>query len=135
MSWKVRDILSKKRTISLGDFLDALEENGLPQAHAQYWSHDNKRVRSSIEGEFEVGAACAIGQAALNLGTHYHELEAIMQTKFKNSKNVPLTSSIISRNDGSRWGIKQIARFYRRRFSNRLDETFDINVRYEVIKD
>jgi len=133
MGWKVKSTRSDEtRTLSLGEFFDALEANGLPQIYGTYWSYNNGGNR--YIGEFEIGAACALGQAALNLNTSYSNLEEALG-EFKNSKGKSLTDSIIDRNDQSRWGVKQIAKYYRTKYANRLKETFEIDINYEVVKD
>jgi hypothetical protein len=64
MSIKIRlHQIDKKRTFTIRELVEAIEKNGYKQAFASYWN------RAYLDdGTIEIGSACAIGQAALNLG-------------------------------------------------------------------
>jgi len=122
-------------TYSLGNFLDSIERNGLPQITGDYWRGDGKKIGESLGlGSFahhktttlEVNYACAFGQSALNLQVDYNALVAIIDRQFRTKHGRGLASTIISRNDGHKWKYKTIARFYREKFADRLNETFEI---------
>lgn len=73
------------KNITVQDFLDALEANHVPHITGTWFSYKNQSV---------IGAACAMGQACINLGARQHSLSEALD------KVVPGASSkIISKND------------------------------------
>lgn len=137
-SWTMTYVEAPKTiTYSLGDFLNSIERNGLPQITGDYWKgySGNSIPVGKVNTYLEVTAACAIGQSALNLEVDYRTLVSIVNKKFKTAGKRGLATSIIGRNDGHRWSYKRIAEYYRGKFANRLDETFEIPRAISVRKD
>lgn len=126
-------------TISLGQFLDSIEENGLPRKTGAYWvgpsgiTYTDSREKGSV---FQVTSACAIGQSALNLEVAYGELAKTLNKQFRHRQGrTGLADAIISKNDGNRWAYKHIANFYRKIYAERLEETFQVHRSISVNKE
>jgi hypothetical protein len=129
MQYKIK-YLSEPETITLTvrQLLDAIEKNGLPQERGTF-----VRTSNTFEGWSSVLGACAIGQAALNLGVDWYDLESgFAEVKTKGRRL--LINSIIGRNDSHGWSYKEIAEYYREKFADRLDEpvTFKVSRRLET---
>lgn len=129
MAWKINFIPEPETvTYTLGQFLDSIEMNGLPQKDGDYW-HDGKWSVSDYQPRVTslmISSACAIGQAALNLEVGFNELTSVINKEFRTKGRRGLADSIIGRNDGHRWSYKSIARYYRKKFESRLDDTFTV---------
>lgn len=128
MGWTVK-VKSKpiNKEFTLGQILDAIEANGLPKANETYW----KQKPPNTFG-FEVDSACAIGQGALNLGVSWSELSGVLRTIRYGTSNLEI--SIIHKNDNRGWKIPRIGQFYKERFADRLNEKYNLTVKYEVEK-
>lgn len=135
MGWKVTRLENETvREYTLGDVLAAIEQNGLPKADGAYWLKPNHTHISANASEFEVGSACAMGQGALNLNTDYNTLHLALKD-FRNSKGRDLGDSIIGRNDGHKWSLKSIGRYYREKFHSRLNDKVLITEKFKVTKE
>lgn len=138
MAWLITGIAPQETTISLADFLDSIEMNGLPQFRGDFWKDTGggsigSRIRTTTI--VEVASACAMGQAALNLEVDYHALTVTINSLFRTDRGRKgLADAIIGRNDGMKWGYKSIANFYRKAFADRLDERFRITKTISVQK-
>lgn len=140
MGWHVSKTTARTKRVSLGEILDAIEQNGLPQAHGTFWRfakrEDGKKypIGSTNYVPMDVEAACAIGQGALNLGCDYNHLVTVL-AQVRMSKGRRLDTGIIRGNDTNKWSLQRIARFYRGVLRDRLNETYHINSSIQVDKD
>lgn len=132
MSWRVKKKAGKVKRITLAELFDAIEANGLPQTRGGYWTFTNKTYGG--DNTFGIGSACAIGQAALNLGIDYSDLEYAFEN-FKNTKGTKLTDAIINKNDALHWNYKAIANWGRKSYAEQLGDTVNVNEIYSVEKD
>lgn len=117
-------------TFSIGQFLDSIERNGIEQTKATYWNYlDNG------DGTVTISSACAMGQAAANLGVDWALLEEGMNyIKLRNGFR--LIDGIIGKNDREGWDYKKIANYYRERLSTRLEEqiSFETTIKYTPVQ-
>lgn len=115
------------RTITLGMFIDAIERDGLPKTTGCLF-REKKGGRALYIEElrnfqtYKIGAACAVGQACINLG--------ITEPKTSYMSNVDANISeainyIIDMNDGTKNSLKMIALRARNRFAAHLDTVID----------
>lgn len=59
------------KTFTYAEFIDAVERNGFEQAFGSYFVDDfSDELDLDDLPEYKIGAACAIGQAAINLGVN-----------------------------------------------------------------
>lgn len=89
-----------ERTIKVSDFVKALELNGYEQTNGIM-------IRSTPDGK--IAAACAFGQAALNLGARIDSLEIGL--------GVDLTDFVIAKNDGEGLDCEKIAQLIREKYA------------------
>lgn len=101
-----------RKTITVADVADAIEENGIPQI-VGHFTH-------SVDGE--VIGACAIGQAAINLGVHPKSLQYELDKLFNKGDYRALGGQIISWNDSNRYSYKVIANKIRESFADSLNK-------------
>lgn len=114
------------RTLTVNDILNAMEKNGYRKAKKVFISfrssappmskvaYDYNDVLPDTENVY---AACAFGQAALNLG--------IPHRKFFNA--FPNAHVIVELNDYTSKSIKQIVKEYRERYPEHLETAIQIN--------
>jgi hypothetical protein len=93
----------EQREITLGDLVDAIEQNGLAKHQGSYFAHTNGKL----------SGGCAFGQAAFNLGVRPSSLR--META-DISEN--LQSLIIRLNDGTDLSLPEIAHAVRMKYSS-----------------
>lgn len=135
MSWKVRKLSNPVwHVFTLREILQAIEDNGLPQAMGAFWKNNTSSYDWETEEEFEVYAACAIGQGALNLGVDYNDLSIKLGSFQRVKRGSLLNKSIMTRNDGSKWSVPRIGRHFKKIFEAFLDNTVELQVKYEVRK-
>lgn len=137
MAWKVRKLAKgTPRNFTLGQLLDAIEQNGLPKNKGRFW-YSNGVSDSYFRGPnvetFEVETACAIGQGALNLGVDYDDLLKGLNTFYSASRSNRLGDSIMARNDAHGWTLKGIAKHYRDKYRSHLEDHVTMPVKYVVI--
>lgn len=118
-----------KKKITVRQFIDAVEADGLPKASGTLFRNKPrgtsisddilhhsfiKKYQYGKKPELKIGAACAVGQACINLGieqpSHY------------------VVNYIIGQNDNKGLSLKDIADKARARYKNSLDETFEADV-------
>ena len=111
----------EKRELTLREITDAIEKNGLPQTKGMYW--DSKHADWNAANRtwtYEVGAACAIGQAAINLGVDYDALTDFLLDIGRGNKT--LYHYITGKNDGvDGLSLKEIADKIRKNHKAKLD--------------
>ena len=105
-------MVNSYRTVTKEEFLKALEDNGYRKAR-----HDLVRGTYTAKG-VTIAAACALGQAALNLGVSAYTLSSALTNirvevteqdrPLSPRYNTNLTSFIAGRNDGTSDTPKQI---------------------------
>lgn len=122
-----KDITKKK--ITLLDFFFAIRENGLPQARMSFWGNGLGEEVDRFEKEGVVNAACAIGQAALNLGTDWGTLEQVLSTKAHDVK-----SDIIRWNDTDGLSLQQIFDKLKEKYPSKFDIEIEFESNIDVIK-
>lgn len=99
-----------ERTVTLEDFIKALELNGYPQSRG-------RMIRESfMEGGYGVDSACAFGQAALNLGASVVSLEYAIGRGIVNR--------IIDENDSHGFSCEKIAKNMREKLNLNKEITF-----------
>lgn len=115
-------------TFTLGDVLDAIEKNGLPQSRGYFFREsvdedlgfgieekgiDSPSFLSHYRGKIK--SACAIGQAAVNLGI-YPKINTNDDTQL-----YEILSSIMIMNDTDNYTFKEIADNLRTRYPDLLN--------------
>jgi hypothetical protein len=96
-----------EKTVTLEQFIQAIEDNGLPQAFGTMFDYYDGIVI----------AACALGQAKINLDLDGYDFEHGV-----NRFSSTLWPTIVRLNDGSHYDLKKIAHYLRSVYYNRLDE-------------
>lgn len=116
------------RVITYGDLFDAIEKNGLPQAFGEWFetAESNSRGNDTWQPlKDEITAACAVGQAALNLNVNLHSLrDADQNNKWElglYSDYNSVISVIESLNDEDRLPLVDIAAKCRKKYFNLID--------------
>ncbi len=61
------------RTVTVADIIEAIRQNGLPKYHGNFY-YFNGASRSYRYSSAQVEAACALGQAAINLNVAANQL-------------------------------------------------------------
>ena len=89
--------------ITVREIADAIEKNGYPHIKNNYITRDKIT--------YEVLGACALGQAALNLGVDVDVVDSL-----------PFAVEVISLNDDKGWSLKDIAHYLRESYASNLDE-------------
>ena len=108
------------KEITLGQVLDAIEQNGLEQITGSYFRYSNGSTYFN-NGAAPIGA-CAIGQGAINLHVDADALVGALDKLIKVNQNGGLGNSIIRANDSKGWTFKEIATHYRNKYSRRLND-------------
>lgn len=120
-----------QKVVTIGQVLDAIEQNGLPQAFNKFFVGKGGRFVSQ-RNPAGVGAACAVGQGAYNLGVEARSLERMLSSGYVevqlpdnalidrglSQKFYGIASAIEQLNDKYRIPVPEIARLIR----NALDE-------------
>ena len=119
--------MSKKK-VTIGQVLDAIEENGLPQITGQLYY----REYDYTEKHYVYTGACAIGQAAINLGVDGDYLVAALDDLSKAKQG--LAHWVIRRNDADGWDYKKIARHFRKVYKDRLNLEVEVEAKTYIVK-
>ena len=98
----MEDLARPRKTITLDDVIDAIEQNGYIQGYGDFFKYTGL-------GDKTIGSACAIGQAALNLDVDEYHLFGQLNTAFGG-----LGYKISEQNDHMKWELKRIAKYLRR---------------------
>lgn len=114
------------KTVTLGDVIEAIEKNGLPQITSRFFDRafDNK---TQMYGP--IIAACAMGQAVVNLGVEdnlfsafrYHDPALYQWASDKEYTLATLGGRISFLNDTRKLSYKQIAEQLRIDYDGMLD--------------
>lgn len=116
--------------MKVSNVIDAIEKNGYPQAKSIYIEWEQGAPNTD---KMYVVGACAIGQAALNLGVPWTDLDyALDNIHLESGKG--LSAYIITLNDENGLSCKEIAEQVRSDFPGILDLDIDIEAgnMYEV---
>ena len=100
------------KTITVEEYIQAIEKNGLPQTFYQYYRFDAGKI----------GAACAMGQAHLNLGLYNAEKQNKFWT-YEHSVASEIESRTIELNDNAKLSFAAIGKALREEYSDYLHET------------
>lgn len=121
--------------MKVSDVIDAIEKNGYPQLKSIYieWT-SSEPGKVGVFDKTRVAGACAIGQAALNLGISWTEIDAALDDIRLESEGKGLSAYIIKLNDENGLSCKEIAAELRKDFPEILDLDLDIEAgnAYEV---
>lgn len=111
------------KVVTVAEFIDAIEQDGLEQAFNSYFIAEGGdksiyvmkgsigKYEEEIFIEYKVGAACAVGQAAINLGLDPESLVA----------SSGFLAYIFKLNDTLKMPLKEIANKARKDFADKLD--------------
>jgi hypothetical protein len=126
MSWFVKRVAKgNKKSVTVRDVLFAMLENGLPQARGTFWSRKKEAASNNFFGdviyEGEVGSACALGQAALNLGVSFGQINSGLY-----AISPDLRGDIIDLNDNGKKSIQEIFDVMKARYSDKFDLSFEV---------
>jgi len=114
------------KTITVGELIDAVEKNGYPKITGtlfrqkprgkQLWFIGKTAYtdRSIITEDSTIGAACAIGQACINLG-------------ITQPRGHDVINWIIRKNDRTAMSVSEIGKAARIKFANRLEERIPVS--------
>lgn len=106
------------KTFTARDIVDNIEKNGLPQTTgALFRKGKGDYAIYTLDSTFptQIGAVCALGQAAINLGVKYSFVDETESLKES------FLSAIVSLNDHRHLNFKDIAEAIRAEFGDQLD--------------
>lgn len=119
--------MPETKEVTVGEFIDALERNGFRQARG-VWIAFNK--------DDSVQRACAMGQAAINLGIDYEGLGLRLDIPTRDNLFAGGLSSLIMRlNDSKGLSCKAIAEEVRIKYAKKLNKKFTARVREYKIRE
>lgn len=99
------------------DIIDSIEKNGLPQTvGALFRQAEYLSPIYNFEEDTVIGSACALGQAAINLGVDYSFVDI-----FYNRAQEGFLGYIVNLNDNQLLDFKGIADILRVEFGDKLD--------------
>jgi hypothetical protein len=113
------------REITIDDVLDAIEKNGLEQTFGSFFKTEGEDYVNNPPKSGKIIGACALGQAALNLGVNNFSLTDTLNLALPNTR---LGQRIIKMNDHKKRSFAHIANYYRTRLSKK-DRSTKILVR------
>lgn len=119
----------EERTYTLGELLNAIEKNGLPQTRGIFWHYTDDGA---------VNMACAAGQGALNLGLRNAGFAKLLRHWHYAGLGLSLADAIFNMNDQEKLTIQEIVDRCREKFAGRLEETSKefvetVNVTWEEV--
>lgn len=113
------------KEFTLGEFIDAVERDGLKQAIGTYFANDKGPLSNNPRSA--IGAACAVGQGAINLGVSPDDWEYPDENHDRNyygwdaTKVQDVRAYIYDLNDSEKMPIPEIAQRVRETYPNHLD--------------
>jgi hypothetical protein len=113
------------RSVTIREVVEAINAAGYPQGfyHAIEWSHPTEEYEGTIVN------ACAIGQAALNLGVDPEFLEMYLyEVKSRKNSTFSLREFIVELNDEKKFDLPRIAKEVEVKFKAKLNEQFAVAV-------
>lgn len=122
---------------TLGEIIDAMEKNGFPQITRQMVEYSEKSltIGSDYTGKPEVIGACAMGQAALNLGVDPENLYQTIRWYNSNKNNseyppqyplLTLPIRVFNMNDQQGMSCADIAGKLRKEYADYLNVSLTI---------
>lgn len=125
------------KSFTLGEFVDNIEKNGLPQSHgtlftAEYGNGltlgygEGSRLLP-VAGESKIIAACAFGQGLINQGVIPFENDSSMAVNFgHNSLLKEIYEEVWDMNDNALMNYKEIVEKLRTQYEDYLDVEFEL---------
>lgn len=113
------------RSVTIEQVVGAIAAAGYPQGfyHAIEWSHPTEEYEGTIVN------ACAIGQAALNLGVDPEFLDSqLWDVKLRKNSQLSLREYIVDLNDEKKFDLARIAREIEAKFKAKLKDEFTVAV-------
>ena len=107
------------KTLTLGQILDAIEQNGLPQTRDGWFFKGYNPLFGRIRDQnvsadlLTITEACALGQAAINLG--------VSPVFTVDDAPIDVFDEIVNMNDNSKMTFAEIARYFRDKYAQYLD--------------
>jgi len=124
--------LGDKKEVTVGEFIDAIEQNGFRQARGEW-------IRYSDSGY--VNYACAMGQACINLEVSYQDVRGrgfssgVFSDIRSDTHEWNLTGYIMDLNDVKRLSCKEIAKRVREKFSHSLHKKVSFSTHKYPVKE
>lgn len=113
------------KTVSIGEFIDAIEKNGLRQTFGSYFRTDDNEYFNSVHNlEGTINAACAIGQACINLDVVPYNFvggSLMSGNPPENRRFSELLNRVVALNDGEHETLDIIASKLRQEFREDLN--------------
>jgi hypothetical protein len=113
------------RSVTIQEVVEAIAAAGYPQGfyHAIEWSHPTEEYEGTIVN------ACAIGQAALNLGVDPQFFESnLFEIRLRKNSSTSLREFIVDLNDEKKYDLPRISKEIETKFKSRLKEGFTVAV-------
>lgn len=118
------------KTFTFQEFVDAIRKDGYKKAKCTYF-RDKRGVKYSAIGNLEdISAACAYGQAAINLGLPYPSDIRVAHTRTVRYSD-PIwrfSDEVIRLNDRTSFSMARIADELEKKFPELMSQTFEIEV-------
>lgn len=111
------------RSVTIQEVVEAIDAAGYPQGfyHAIEWSHPTEEFEGTIVN------ACAIGQAALNLGVDPEFFEMYLyEVKARKNSTLSLRDFIVDLNDEKKFDLPKIAKEVEVKFKAKLKDQFTV---------
>ena len=114
------------RTVTLSQVVEAMEENGYPQGYRHLLKDSRESTLDSYKGQ-KIVAACAIGQAGLNLGVGLLALAgALHNIKLRTNSKESLFDFIVELNDIKEFPVKEIAVKTRKQYNKIINKSIEV---------
>lgn len=111
--------------ITIDELANAIEKNGLPKAVGSFFRASKRGHALNLDEEdVQIGAACAVGQACINLGITTNFF-AGRELSIQDVQN--LRSYIFHLNDEKYMSLPNIAKALRKRYKDKLNYRFTAN--------
>lgn len=134
-------VYDKPRTFTVSQLTESIRKNGIPQTKMSWWKgHNGVSVSSSgkfdglgqeTEAIYTVGSACAMGQAAVNLGVDYGSLDYQLG-RLRLGDGLSLGGIITRLNDVDSYTYQQIADYIEKNYADGLGNTFTLDTYHPV---
>jgi hypothetical protein len=107
------------KTVTLSEILDAMEKNGYTKYQGEFVIYEDV-----VDTEPQIKAACAVGQAALNLGVHPSSLYKALNWWIDDETYYLWGDDIARDNDTTEMTVPEIAHKYRKELKKFLNKEF-----------
>lgn len=102
----------RKKRITFKEVLDAIRQNGLPKEKGEFFRFEETKDSSGNVTEKHAVAACALGQAAINLGVYAPDLYDSLNITGGEEDYVTFGENIAAMNDATDSTFEEIADFF-----------------------